>query len=91
MKVADYQKRRGEGEAVHVGFCGRGNQRTDHAEQQRVDRLFTGPAQPQAGQRHTYLSDGKQTSRIGQKVERGLRPGASLLGHLPQAGLTNGK
>ena len=57
--------------------------------EQLVDRILPGPSQAETGQRDAGLRERKQAGRIRQQIQRGLRPGLSLLGQRAQAALAN--
>ena len=54
-----------------------------------IDGAFTGPAQPQAGQRHSYLGDRQQPRRIRKQIERRLRSHLSFRRHGAQPALAH--
>ena len=64
-------------------------QRREHPNQNAVDGIFARPSQAKTGQGHSHLGHGKQTSRVGQKIERRLRARITLRGHLAQARMTH--
>jgi hypothetical protein len=74
VRIADEQE--GDSETHDVpqrrpaGQQDRMNQRLE----QFVDRVFSGPAQAETGQRDAGLGERKQPGRIRQQIQRGLRP-----------------
>ena len=91
VQVRDHQE--GNRQAGAVQNVGR--QRTWPAvqpgNQQLVQGVLAGPAQPQAGQRDAHLRYRQQPPGIRKQVESGLRAGGAILRHLPQARMPHRK
>ena len=74
-----------------VARDGARRKRREQPDEDLVDGVLAGPAQPEAGQGHADLGYGKQTAGIGQEVECGLRAGIAFLRQLAQTRMADGK
>ncbi len=91
MEKADCEEGDKEAESVKKF---RGDRRVPGRQQpgeNAINRVFARPSQAETGKGHTYLGHRKQAPGIGQEVERRLRAGIALRGHLAQPGMPHRK
>ena len=90
VAVADEEKSGSEGEAVNELRRDMEMQRIERGAEDLIEGIFTGPADPQAGQRDANLGDGKQPPGIGKEVKGALGARMAAGGELTQARLAHG-
>ena len=91
VAVGHHGERRHEAHGVKNGGGAGGEDGVEERDEQRVERIFAGPAESEAGERDADLGDGKQFLRLREKGEGDLCARITLFGEMAQAGIAHGE